>query len=535
MADSSTITEHLIQAALRYLERGDVKSLRAVLQEHPATARMRGMADGRGVIHAAAEVGRVDMLSVLLDAGADPNMPEGERIDDENGFVYQPGYAPLHYAAREGHAEAVNLLLTRGAMATATDHTGGTPLHAVQKVQIAEALLKAGADPNADCCMRYFDEILGWHFAGRPLHGAAQCGNVELIRALVDHCAMVDGTDHITARTALHYAAARGRTEAVEVLLQCGANLDAMSDEAGYAESYHMTPLHYAAREGHKEVVRLLLKAGANAGLKGGWERETARKIAAEAGHHGIAAMLAAATSIARVTTTTESIGENGQHTLKGASAAEKAQGELFGFRDKSELGTGPTFDKDTHAEEKPDLSVRDAERIKNDIVKLCVDDLEAMTDGLQSGDDSGLENIWEEICVQVQGEESVFFSMYENLIDSCVKTQVKNLTPDEKFVLWLTTDEGLDWVFDNQDDEGGARQVRIRDVEIADIVSEIRPCVLSEAADYENDRIDRCKWNLGQDDDEVEDEEDEDGVEDEHASNENDDDGKAPKNKGLN
>ena len=41
-------------------------------------------------------------------------------------------------------------------------------------------------------------------------------------------------------------------------------------------------------------------------------------------------------------------------------------------------------------------------------LVRGVVRDLQAMKDGLQSGDDSGLANIWDEVCVQVQYQESV-------------------------------------------------------------------------------------------------------------------------------
>ncbi len=45
------------------------------------------------MIQAAAGAGRVDVLKALLDSGADPNMREGEWIDDDDMFV--PGYVPL--------------------------------------------------------------------------------------------------------------------------------------------------------------------------------------------------------------------------------------------------------------------------------------------------------------------------------------------------------------------------------------------------------------------------------------------------------
>jgi cytohesin len=259
MGDLLTITDHLFQAALRYIERGNVNGMESLLRERSEIAHIRGT-DDRSVIHLAAELGNVDIISLLLDAGADPNLAEGKRLEEDQPTRYQPGYVSLHYAARAGHEEAVALLLARGAAANAEDYCGGTPLHVAHTPRIAEALLLCGADPNAICWMRHCDEVLGWHFVGSPLHVAAQ---QPIIRMLIGNGANVDGSDHITKRTALHYAAARGRAEAVEALLELGADPNASAEVPDYTETRLITPLHYAALGAHEEIVRLLLAAGA--------------------------------------------------------------------------------------------------------------------------------------------------------------------------------------------------------------------------------------------------------------------------------
>jgi hypothetical protein len=43
MTASSTIADHMIQAAFRYLEKGDANGLRAVIQEYPEIMQMRQM------------------------------------------------------------------------------------------------------------------------------------------------------------------------------------------------------------------------------------------------------------------------------------------------------------------------------------------------------------------------------------------------------------------------------------------------------------------------------------------------------------
>ncbi|MEZ4799165.1 MAG: hypothetical protein R2809_05155 [Flavobacteriales bacterium] len=57
----------------------------------------------------------------------------------------------------------------------------------------------------------------------------------------------------------------------------------------------------------------------------------------------------------------------------------------------------------------------------------------------LLSGEDSGLRNVWEEICVQVQGENSYFIQQYDNCIIStielCYAKQSDAFKADIKFV----------------------------------------------------------------------------------------------------
>jgi hypothetical protein len=63
---------------------------------------------------------------------------------------------------------------------------------------------------------------------------------------------------------------------------------------------------------------------------------------------------------------------------------------------------------------------------------------LQGMSDGLLSGDDSGLESTWDEICVQVQGEPSIHWSTYEEVIESLIEKEIENLSADFKIAICL-------------------------------------------------------------------------------------------------
>ena len=59
-------------------------------------------------------------------------------------------------------------------------------------------------------------------------------------------------------RTALHHYARRGDVPNARLMLEHGADIDAIDDQ------YHGTPLAWAAREGHEDMVRHLLEHGAD-------------------------------------------------------------------------------------------------------------------------------------------------------------------------------------------------------------------------------------------------------------------------------
>jgi hypothetical protein len=77
---------------------------------------------------------------------------------------------------------------------------------------------------------------------------------------------------------------------------------------------------------------------------------------------------------------------------------------------------------------------------------------LRKMTDKLALGDDTGLENAWEEVCVQIQYEQSVLWDAYEDTINAIILTHIEKLEPYEMIAIWLQTDEGLRWQVDCDD-----------------------------------------------------------------------------------
>jgi hypothetical protein len=80
---------------------------------------------------------RLEMVCVLLDARADPNIPENN------------GWTPLMRASDVGHPAMVSALIASGSMINQTDHRGWTALMWAcirNRVDCARILIDAGAD-----------------------------------------------------------------------------------------------------------------------------------------------------------------------------------------------------------------------------------------------------------------------------------------------------------------------------------------------------------------------------------------------------
>lgn len=209
--------------------RGDVEIIR-LLAEFGADLTQAGRC-GQSPLHLAAEFGREAAISWLLDLGTDPDMTD------------EFGSTPLHLAAEGDHLSCAATLLDRSADAASSEgHGQSQPIHAAKSQQMIQLLVgRGGADVNA------IDGCGDW-----PLKSAAESNDLNRISWLLNHGGEVDLTS--TGETALHAAVRADSREAVEFLLEAGANPNAQ-DVDGW------TPLFGAMS---CEVIHQLLGAGAD-------------------------------------------------------------------------------------------------------------------------------------------------------------------------------------------------------------------------------------------------------------------------------
>lgn len=235
----------------------------------------------------AAAEGAADMVALLLDHAADPNVVDdegrtalaiaearghdavAERLRARGALAEAPIPADqaLALAAERGDVSALEAAVARGAQIDSHDTRksadGKTPLGlAVENghAEAVRALLRLGADleHKARTSPHNLRALLDNESQERtPLHVAAALGRTEIVTLLLDAGASPKARDE-SRETPLHLAAAANQIEAIRLLLARGADVDAKGRD-------NMTPLLYAAARGHAEAGEALLEGGADA------------------------------------------------------------------------------------------------------------------------------------------------------------------------------------------------------------------------------------------------------------------------------
>jgi RNA polymerase sigma factor (sigma-70 family) len=304
--------------------KGDLARVRELLEQDPTLANR--VADynsyyvGSGApLKNAAIGGNIEIVKLLLDYGADPNLPEEG--------IAPHGHA-LHTAVCRGHIEIVKLLLEHGAypnvevessadtLSAALGEAGysttrnqemvdllcsygaARPVHLLaycNDLQTAAAVFAAnpaladdtGALGSASghegfirlmlCYQpdlpkrraigggtREITELLFKHGMNpnqpnwlriTPLHHFAESGDLQNAAIFIEHGADVNAREEEFCSTPLGWAARSGKTRMVELLLRCGANPNLPDDPPDLAWA---KPLAWATRRGHEDIVRIL-------------------------------------------------------------------------------------------------------------------------------------------------------------------------------------------------------------------------------------------------------------------------------------
>eukprot|EP00966_Prymnesium_polylepis_P018759 432023-Prymnesium_polylepis.1 len=182
----------------------------------------------------------------------------------------------LHDAVENNDVHSISRMLNASSddaaqrMLAAVDENDLMPIHLAAyhgHVAATAALVKGGAPLDARC----------GHASMTAMHWSTGQGHQDVLQLMLDAGANVDALDG-GGRTSLHYAASRGNLDALSALVKAGGSLDALSDR-------NVTALQMAAERGFAEAVRFLAASGASLEAQADERRLAALHAAAAMGH----------------------------------------------------------------------------------------------------------------------------------------------------------------------------------------------------------------------------------------------------------
>lgn len=197
-------------------------------------------------LHAAVQNCREDLVSLLLEHGADPLLKK------------RNGATPFIIAGIMGHVGLLELFLSKGAQVDECDHNGFTALMeaAMYGHEAAVRFLHArGAEVNLRQPVGK-EQVRLRKGGATALMRAAESGHPEVVKALLELGAEVDIRDNC-GRNALIYALRNSREKSAEAVVRL---LLAHGVDVRVRCERHKTPLMLALEQRHEDVARLLLE-----------------------------------------------------------------------------------------------------------------------------------------------------------------------------------------------------------------------------------------------------------------------------------
>ena len=233
----------------------------------------------------AARHNHVDVINVLLDAGADINQAEANDI------------FPLLMAISNNNMAAAELLIARGSQINVADWYGRSPLWEAVNVRnlyvdsetfenyvdrepvlkLIRVLLEEGADVNARTAETppFRNHFLGvgsleWvDFTGQtPFLSAALAGDVTVMKLLLDygadpHIHTYQGTSPLMAAAGVNWVVSQTWTEGPEQLLEAVKLCYELGMDVNQTNSMGLTAMHGAANRGSDKIIEFLVRKGA--------------------------------------------------------------------------------------------------------------------------------------------------------------------------------------------------------------------------------------------------------------------------------
>lgn len=243
-----------------------------------------GIAPDGHALHSAVVRGHIEVVRLLLQHGAHPNVEIESSADTLSAALGSAGYSTrpnsemVELLCSHGAARAVHLLAYSGDIVTAAAVFAANPSLANDPEALANAASE-GREAFVRLLLRYQPDLPrrvlfpGW---------AVGAKTPELNQLLFQHGMNPSARDWL-GLTPLHHFARHGDVEKAALFLDHGAELHARDEDIG------STPLGWAAKFGHLPMVELLLQRGAKPNLPDDPPWATPLAWATRRGHPAIA------------------------------------------------------------------------------------------------------------------------------------------------------------------------------------------------------------------------------------------------------
>ncbi|XP_051872806.1 inversin isoform X4 [Pristis pectinata] len=247
-----------------------IHTVKCILEAAPTESLLNWQDyEGRTPLHFAVADGNEAVVDVLT-------LYEGCNITSYDNLFR----TPLHWAALLGHAQIGYLLLERNKSGTIpSDSQGATPLHYAAQSNFGETVevflnhpsvkddpdlegrtafmwaAGKGSDDVLQTMLRVKSDIdinMADKYGGTALHAAVLAGHVSTVKLLLEHGAQVDAMD-VMKHTPLFRACEMGHKEVIQTLIEGGGRVDLL-DQDGHS------PLHWAALGGNADVCQILIQ-----------------------------------------------------------------------------------------------------------------------------------------------------------------------------------------------------------------------------------------------------------------------------------
>jgi ankyrin repeat protein len=262
--------------------RGHIEIVKLLLERGAdPNLREEGIAPHGHALYSAAANGHYEIARLLLERGAYPN-PEVESSADALSRALSNSDQPMiDLLCSYGAARAVHLLAYHGDVQTAAAVFAANPTLADDPEALANAAGE-GQEAFVRLMLRYQPDLPkrvvfpGWSVGAKTR---------ELNELLFQHGMNPSQPDWLRI-TPLHHFARKGDVEKAELFIERGADLHARD------EDLCSTPLGWAAKFGQPAMVELLLKHGAKPNLPDDPVWTTPLQWATRRGHAGIVDLL---------------------------------------------------------------------------------------------------------------------------------------------------------------------------------------------------------------------------------------------------